>query len=54
LIYKPLHYRAQEGDNSLIEELHNLLLNPYDEQSTEAEKKWFKKTPLWARSKFTF
>jgi uncharacterized protein YdiU (UPF0061 family) len=40
---------ADEGDYSLIEELHLLLKNPYDEQP-EYEK-WFAKRPDWARDK---
>ncbi len=40
---------ADEGDYSIIDELFNLLLNPYDEQP-ESEK-WFAKRPDWAKTK---
>ncbi|MEK7723016.1 MAG: YdiU family protein [Acidobacteriota bacterium] len=40
---------ADEGDNSIVDELFNLLLNPYDEQP-ESEK-WFAKRPDWAKEK---
>lgn len=40
---------ADAGDYSIIDELFNLLLKPYDEQP-EAEK-WFAKRPEWARTK---
>ncbi|GGW34300.1 protein adenylyltransferase SelO [Arenibacter certesii] len=40
---------AEKGDYSLVEELYQLLLDPYGEQN-EAEK-WFAKRPDWARNK---
>jgi len=40
---------ADKGDYSIINELHELLKKPYDEQP-EAEK-WFAKRPEWARHK---
>lgn len=40
---------ADKGDYSLLDELYNLLLRPYDEQ-IESEK-WFAKRPEWARTK---
>jgi len=40
---------AEKGNYSTIEELHNLLKKPYDEQ-VEHEK-WFAKRPDWARNK---
>lgn len=40
---------ADEGDYSLVDELFNLLLKPYDEQP-EAEK-WFALRPDWAKTK---
>ncbi|BDU26486.1 protein adenylyltransferase SelO [Flavobacterium sp. GSB-24] len=40
---------ADKGDYSLVDELFQLLKNPYDEQP-ESEK-WFAKRPDWARSK---
>lgn len=40
---------ADDGDYSLIDELFNLLLNPYDEQP-ESEK-WFALRPDWAKTK---
>ncbi|WP_111682264.1 protein adenylyltransferase SelO [Winogradskyella tangerina] len=41
--------KAEDGDNSLIEELFELLKKPYDEQPKY--KKWFAKRPEWARHK---
>lgn len=41
--------KADDGDYSLIEELYQLLKNPYSEQK-ESEK-WFSKRPEWARNK---
>lgn len=40
---------ADKGDYSIIDELFNLLLKPYDEQP-EAEK-WFSLRPDWAKTK---
>lgn len=40
---------ADQGDYSVIDELYNLLLQPYKEQ-TEMEK-WFVKRPEWANHK---
>ena len=40
---------ADAGDYSLVDELFNLLLRPYDEQP-ESEK-WFAKRPDWAKEK---
>lgn len=40
---------ADEGDYSIVDELFNLLLKPYDEQP-ESEK-WFAKRPDWAKTK---
>lgn len=40
---------ADKGDYSLIDELFNLLKNPYSEQ--ENQEKWFAKRPDWARNK---
>lgn len=40
---------ADQGDYSVIDELYNLLLKPYEEQ-TEMEK-WFVKRPEWANHK---
>ena len=41
---------ADNGDNSIIDELYNLLKKPYDEQP-EFDEKWFVKRPEWARHK---
>ncbi len=41
--------KADEGDFSLVEELFQLLQNPYDEQP-ECEK-WFAKRPDWAKNR---
>jgi len=40
---------ADAGDYSIVDELFNLLLKPYDEQP-ESEK-WFAKRPDWAKEK---
>ncbi|PCJ91547.1 MAG: hypothetical protein COA50_16505 [Flavobacteriaceae bacterium] len=40
---------ADKGDNSLLDELFNLLKKPYDEQPKN--NKWFAKRPEWARNK---
>ena len=40
---------ADKGDYSIIEELHELLKKPYDDQPEM--KKWFAKRPEWARHK---
>ena len=40
---------ADDGDYSIIDELFNLLLNPYDEQPMS--QKWFAKRPDWAKQK---
>jgi len=40
---------ADKGDYSLIDELFQLLRNPYDEQ--QENEKWFAKRPDWARNK---
>ncbi|MGB0424505.1 MAG: protein adenylyltransferase SelO family protein, partial [Flavobacteriales bacterium] len=41
--------QAETGDYTLIDELHQLLLHPYDEQA-EMEK-WYAKRPKWAENK---
>jgi len=41
--------KAEQGDNSLIEELQIVLQSPYDEQP--AMQKWAEKRPEWARTK---
>ena len=40
---------ADKGDYSIIEELYELLKNPYAEQ--KEKEKWFAKRPEWARHK---
>ena len=40
--------KAEQFDYSIVNEINQLLLNPYDEQS-EMEDKYYKKTPNWAR-----
>ncbi|RMF04458.1 MAG: hypothetical protein D6772_00540, partial [Bacteroidetes bacterium] len=40
---------AEKGDYSLIHELYDLLLRPYDEQPQY--ERWFAKRPEWARHK---
>ncbi len=40
---------ADEGDYSIVDELFNLLLKPYDEQPES--QKWFAKRPDWAKVK---
>lgn len=41
---------AQEGDDSVCNELHELLKRPYDEQP-EMVDKWFQKRPEWAENR---
>lgn len=41
--------KAEEGDYALIDELYQLLLNPYDEQKNRQH--WFAKRPDWAKDK---
>ena len=41
--------KADESDYSLIDELYQLLRNPYSEQPEK--EKWFAKRPEWARNK---
>lgn len=40
---------ANQGDYSIIDTLHNVLKNPYNEQPEQ--NKWFSKRPEWARNK---
>ena len=40
---------AEKGDNKIVAELYDLLLNPYDDQP--AMEKWYAKRPEWARHK---
>lgn len=40
---------AEAGDDSLVAELYDLLLKPYDEQPSM--EKWYVKRPEWARNK---
>ena len=40
---------AEKGDYSVLNELYELLKNPYDEQP--ASQKWFSKRPNWANNK---
>jgi len=37
---------AEKDDYTLLKELYNLFLKPYDEQSPEMEEKYFRKAPL--------
>lgn len=42
--------RAEEGDFSVIEELQTLLADPYAEHDEEMTRKWYTRTPQWAKS----
>lgn len=42
---------AIKGDYSVVRELQEVLRRPYEDQSEEAEAKWAKRTPGWARGK---
>jgi uncharacterized protein YdiU (UPF0061 family) len=42
----PAYEQAKNGDYSLIHELQNIITNPYDEQSSDIEKKYYTKKPL--------
>tara|TARA_B100000965_G_scaffold74263_1_gene58640 strand:- start:7509 stop:9203 length:1695 start_codon:yes stop_codon:yes gene_type:complete len=41
----PAYEKAEKGDYSLIKELQAVLANPYDEQSLEIEKKYYRLKP---------
>ena len=41
---------AEKGDFTLCEDLHSLLMNPYDEQPDQ-EERWFQRRPEWARNR---
>jgi uncharacterized protein YdiU (UPF0061 family) len=41
--------KAEQGDNSMVHELLELLRHPYDEQP--AKEKYAKKRPDWARQR---
>lgn len=40
---------AAKKDFTLIKEIHELLCHPYDDQSDEVTKKYFRTTPDWAK-----
>eukprot|EP01043_Picozoa_sp_COSAG02_P033096 COSAG02_NODE_2243_length_9392_cov_12.624449_10_plen_610_part_00 len=40
---------AYDGDYSIIEELQQLLRAPYDEQTSELSKKYYRRAPAWAQ-----
>jgi uncharacterized protein YdiU (UPF0061 family) len=42
--------KAEKGDFTLCEDLHSLLMNPYDEQPDQ-EERWFQRRPEWARNR---
>lgn len=42
----PAYEEAKNGNYTLILELQNIMTNPYDEQSSEIEKKYYTKKPL--------
>lgn len=42
--------KAEKKDYTLIEEIHELLRHPYDEQSDELTEKYYRRTPIWAQS----
>ncbi|RXJ84569.1 protein adenylyltransferase SelO family protein [Arcobacter sp. CECT 8985] len=44
-ILAPAYKNAQEGDYSLIKELQEIMIKPYDEHSDEIEKKYYKLKP---------
>jgi len=41
----PAYKQAQSGDYTLIKELQEVMINPYDEQSKEIEEKYYKEKP---------
>jgi len=45
-ILVPAYQRANEGDYSLINELQEVMTNPYSEQSKEIEEKYYRLKPL--------
>jgi uncharacterized protein YdiU (UPF0061 family) len=42
--------KAEQGDFSIVDELYELLKNPYDEQP-EMEEDWYQKRPEWAKNR---
>lgn len=44
-----IFYRAEAGDYSMLHELLAVLSKPYDNQSEEITKRWYTKTPAWAK-----
>ena len=42
--------KAEQGDFSIVNELYELLKNPYDEQP-EMEEDWYQKRPEWAKNR---
>jgi uncharacterized protein YdiU (UPF0061 family) len=44
-----LLFRAEKDDYSVLYELLQVLSKPYEEQSEEIEKKYYQKTPSWAK-----
>ena len=40
--------KVLKKDYTLIEEIHELLRHPYDEQSDELTEKYYRRTPIWA------
>ena len=41
----PAHKRAKEGDYTLIKELQEIMINPYEEQSKDVEEKYYRLKP---------
>ncbi|WP_036903813.1 MULTISPECIES: protein adenylyltransferase SelO [Prochlorococcus] len=42
----PAYQKAEQGDYSLIKEVQDVLRNPYDEQTTEVERKYDRRKPF--------
>jgi uncharacterized protein YdiU (UPF0061 family) len=42
--------RASQGDLSVLNELQRVLAKPYEEGTEGVEAKWYRKTPVWAKS----
>jgi len=42
---------ADRGDFSVVQQLHDVLRDPYAELSEEAEARWAQRTPMWARGR---
>ena len=45
------HEAASRGDFTVVNDLHKVLCNPYEDQGAEANERWAQTTPVWARER---